>query len=327
MQDADTLGTLLLTDLWAAARERGKNKPNQKPFYVFVDEFQRFITPDIAESLAEARGFGLHITAANQFPGQLLDEGDAGKKLYKGIMENARSKAVFQLSDEENLQLLARWLFRGSMNPDEIRLALKTTKVIGYRQEQRQSFTTGKSRSQGGGSGRSRGSNSSRGETVHEHLRGIERDEDLLVTDGEGRSESTAENSSWGESESDSVTEQTVDVPILGRELSSVQFRSLDEQLHRAIVALFDQQQRHCVVRLEGMKVPIAIRVPNVPDIHLPAEQVEGYRLERLSRLPFALRRAEAVSRIESRQKLLLTKALGDLSIGSDDTTYGRRLE
>jgi hypothetical protein len=61
-EDASLFGTLLLTDLWMAARDRGKPDDASliKPFYVYIDECQNFVTPDIARSLAEARGYGLN---------------------------------------------------------------------------------------------------------------------------------------------------------------------------------------------------------------------------------------------------------------------------
>jgi hypothetical protein len=64
--NASLFGRLLLADLWTAAKERGKPKDARdiKPFYVYLDEFQEFITPTIATGLDQARGFGLHLTMA-----------------------------------------------------------------------------------------------------------------------------------------------------------------------------------------------------------------------------------------------------------------------
>src|SRR5207244_8443366 len=56
-ENAELFATLLLSDLWTAAQERGK-RDGVKPFYVYLDEFQRFVTPTIADNLDEARGFG-----------------------------------------------------------------------------------------------------------------------------------------------------------------------------------------------------------------------------------------------------------------------------
>ena len=42
-----------------------------KPFYVYIDEFQKFVTPTIAENFDEAAGFGLHLTLAKLYEHQL----------------------------------------------------------------------------------------------------------------------------------------------------------------------------------------------------------------------------------------------------------------
>jgi len=133
-EQASLFATLLLSDLWTAASERGKGieEGDIKPFYVYVDEFQNFITPTIAQSLDEARGFGLHLTLANQFPRQILHAGANGPAVYDSIMANARSKIVFSLEGEENLKPLAQSLFMGVFNTDEIKLKLTSRKVMDY---------------------------------------------------------------------------------------------------------------------------------------------------------------------------------------------------
>ena len=53
-EDSELFATLLLNDLWTSAQERGKHE-NNKPFYVYIDEFQKFVSPTISENLDEAR--------------------------------------------------------------------------------------------------------------------------------------------------------------------------------------------------------------------------------------------------------------------------------
>jgi hypothetical protein len=43
-------------------------------FYLYVDEFQNFATPDFATILSEARKYKLNLTVAHQFIAQLTDE-------------------------------------------------------------------------------------------------------------------------------------------------------------------------------------------------------------------------------------------------------------
>ncbi|MCA1672660.1 MAG: type IV secretion system DNA-binding domain-containing protein, partial [Actinobacteria bacterium] len=121
-ENARTFATLMLADLWTAAKERGKGKDN-KPFYVTIDEFQNFVSPTIAENLDEARGFGLHLTVAHQFPSQLIEASrEYGQRLYDSVMENARSKVVFSMATRErNLSPLADWLYMGTFDPYKIK--------------------------------------------------------------------------------------------------------------------------------------------------------------------------------------------------------------
>src|SRR6267154_2029671 len=157
-ENAELFATLLLSDLWTAAQERGK-RDGVKPFYVYLDEFQRFVTPTISDNLDEARGFGLHLTMAHQFPNQLLDRGDNGRRVYNSIMENASSKVVFRLSHEDNLKVMAQWLFMGVMDPDEVKHELYSTKVMEYREELREVYgeSTSSGRSHGTQQGRAAG--------------------------------------------------------------------------------------------------------------------------------------------------------------------------
>lgn len=321
-ENADLYGTLLLTDLVESARERGK-RDGLRPFYVFMDEAQRFVTPSIAESLDEARGFGLHFTIANQFPGQFLDRGDAGKQLYNSVMENASSKAVFRLSHEDNLRPLAQWLYRGVMNPDEVKLAMYSTKVMGYREELRTSRSWNESSSRGGGSSRTSGSGSGRGRSVR--MTDVDDDEAGSESTNESSNETDSDSESWSDSSGWSESEQTVLIPELGKELSHVQYRSLDEQMFRSMAALFDQQQRHCVVRLAGMKAPVSLQVPHVKSAVIPPKRVEQYRQELLAKLPYAVTQGEALRRMIEREKTLLNEIVVDDGSDADEPILLRR--
>ena len=273
-QNADLFGSMFLTDLWTAAQERGKRR-DLRPCRIYVDEFQSFISPTIAENLDQSRGFGLSWTMAHQFPMQLLDRGDYGKQLWHSVVENASSKVVFRMSHEENLRPLAQWLFTGTFDPDEIKHILHSTKVMGYREEVRQSVTRGMTKSAGGSSSvshsrsdsTSSGSSASTGEgDSYAEADGIFDDTgghrlSESFGDNESWSSSTSESTTssesknWSESESHSVTTSTMLIPQMGREISHVQFRSLEEQLFRSMAALFSQPQRHAVVRLVGMRL------------------------------------------------------------------------
>ena len=117
----------LFNDLAAKERGKGSGKNAPKPFYVYLDEFQRFITPTIAENLDEARGFGLHMTLAHQFPTQLSESGPRGKRLFRSVMVNTHSKVVMGLEDRTEIEPLAEWLFTGSIDTEAVKFDLKTS--------------------------------------------------------------------------------------------------------------------------------------------------------------------------------------------------------
>lgn len=293
-ENAQLFATLLLSDLWTAATERGK-RDGVKPMYCYLDEFQRFITPTISENLDEARGFGLHLTMAHQFPNQLRDRGENGVRLYNSIMENASSKVVFRLSHDENLKAMAQWLFMGVMDPDEVKHELYSTKVMEYREELRTSRTTATGRSSGAGRFTGDTGTESEGGSTY---RGEKSD---TRTWNESTASSDGTSTTWTESESESETESSVLIPVMGKELSHVQFRSLEEQLFRAMAALFDQEARQGVARLVGMRAPVSLTTPTVTKMPNVPERRKRYLEGCYAKLPFAVSAAKAHAQIQDR--------------------------
>ena len=74
-ENSQFLGLILVPKILIGAMSRQDVPEEQrKPFYLYVDEFQNFATPDFAQILSEARKFGLALTVANQFIGQMEEE-------------------------------------------------------------------------------------------------------------------------------------------------------------------------------------------------------------------------------------------------------------
>lgn len=214
-ENANLFATLLLNDLWTAAKvERGKHE-NYKPFYVYIDEFQRFVSPTISENLDQARGFGLHFTMAHQFPKQLSELGENGRRVYDSVMESALSKVVFRLSYEENLRIMAQLLFMGVMNPDEIKHELYSTKVMEYREEYKKIYSEGTSSSRGGGRQEGHASGAGRGGTQVFPLDGTTAIPiNTSESDSKFSSKSGGENETWSEGTSRSETIVPTLVPV-----------------------------------------------------------------------------------------------------------------
>lgn len=66
------LGAMLVSKIQLTAMARAGNPAHTKrPFFLYVDEFQNFVTSSFEKILTEARSFGLGLVVANQYPEQL----------------------------------------------------------------------------------------------------------------------------------------------------------------------------------------------------------------------------------------------------------------
>ncbi|MFC1649437.1 type IV secretory system conjugative DNA transfer family protein [Patescibacteria group bacterium] len=74
-ENASFLGLILVPRILMAAMSRADIPEDQRrDFYLYVDEFQNFATPDFAQILSEARKYKLNLTVANQFIGQIEED-------------------------------------------------------------------------------------------------------------------------------------------------------------------------------------------------------------------------------------------------------------
>jgi len=309
-RQAKSLATLLLSDLWQSAKMRGKSSSKPKPFYVYADEFQQYVSPAIAENFNEARGFGLHMTVACQFPKQIFDAGTHGERLYRSIMENARTKVAFHLGNQENLELVAQDIFFPTFDIDKIKKEIWSTKVMDYVREETISYTSAlnASRVEAHSSGDSWQESEAKntglrleGDEPVEKADSLERavndflgfeTEDALLNYSENLGKSygrmTSDSLSKTSGETNSHTTGETVVPILGRELSSVQFESLENQLHAAMAVLHNQKQRQFVAKLPGSTTPYSVVTPFVKQSLSTEEMTQQFYVRCLERLPFA---------------------------------------
>jgi len=74
-ENSSFLGLILVPKILLAAMSRVDTpEDKRRDFFLYVDEFQNFATPDFAQILSEARKFRLNLCVANQFIGQMEDE-------------------------------------------------------------------------------------------------------------------------------------------------------------------------------------------------------------------------------------------------------------
>ena len=106
----DLLGKIILRYLFLLMNYRkpyvlpGSTEEKFNPFFVYVDEAHRYVTDDVEGLLTQSRKFGLSLTLAHQYLGQL---GKPGDKLYEAVRNSTETKVVFRVKAPEEAQALA----------------------------------------------------------------------------------------------------------------------------------------------------------------------------------------------------------------------------
>ena len=94
------LGLVIVGKILAAALSRADlPEKDRNPFYLYIDEFQNYITPSIAIILSEARKYGLGLVIAHQYIGQLVRSGDSS--IRDAVFGNAGTIISFRIGVED----------------------------------------------------------------------------------------------------------------------------------------------------------------------------------------------------------------------------------
>jgi hypothetical protein len=112
---ASLIGSLVVAQLWQAVQARAGMPPaDRRPAFVYADEFQEYtaLPTDIADVLAQARGFGVGMVLAHQHLGQVPAQ------VRAAVLANARSRVVFQAAADD-AGVLARQL-GGGLTPNDL---------------------------------------------------------------------------------------------------------------------------------------------------------------------------------------------------------------
>ena len=97
------MGSLLVSKLYQVALTRQEIKQqDRRSFYLYIDEFQNFVTPTMASILSGARKFGLSLVLAHQELQQL-----AGKSadVAHAVLSNPFTRICFRLGDSDAKKL------------------------------------------------------------------------------------------------------------------------------------------------------------------------------------------------------------------------------
>jgi len=276
-ENARVFGALLVNELFEAARRRTAEQP--KPFYLYVDEFQTFVSLDITNMLDQVRKFGLYCVLAHQRFGQLDED------LVDAALNNCQIKAVFGGLSVENARAMAYELFIGELDPKKIKVAIYQTKF--WPTYSRDTVHT-HSWSEGHSSGRGENyaSSSSSSAASGEYFQGS----DWFASgysdvSTRGQSDVRGHHSS----ETDFVGEMggTADIPILlpvpFKELSNIQFYTPEEQVLELTAGLKEQFPRHCFIKIHQHKTQPML-VPFVKKFYMPPENLTRYNERLLAR-------------------------------------------
>jgi hypothetical protein len=99
--NAKLLGLIIVSKLQMAAMGRADMPESErKDFYLYIDEFQNFITDSISTILSEARKYRLNLIIAHQYLNQLID--DKGKSDIKdAVLGNAGTLCAFRIGPDD----------------------------------------------------------------------------------------------------------------------------------------------------------------------------------------------------------------------------------
>jgi len=99
--NSNLLGMIIVSKLQMAAMERAQLPEEERnDFYLYIDEFQNFITDSIATILSEARKYRLDLTIAHQYITQMVDN-KGSNTVRDAVLGNVGTIATFRIGPED----------------------------------------------------------------------------------------------------------------------------------------------------------------------------------------------------------------------------------
>ncbi len=267
-ENAHLLGVLLVNEFLTYGRARDINAARARPFHLYLDEFQHFVTSDIEEILTGGRKFGLHLTFANQELSQIEDEKVLGAVL------SARTQVVFggvsplsariqeeNLGTHYDLMAVKHWDERTFFEP-----RLEKRRVHGHTHGTQSDETTTSGKSQGIGS-----------RSGMSYAGPLGRNRTRSTQDTRQASESESRSARSGASSTDSVNETWVTDHVERRERAP-RFWSLDEQRYLFQQSLRTQPQRVATVQIGRDGQPMRIRTLDVEPPRASEQEIREFK-------------------------------------------------
>lgn len=278
-------GTMLMSEFFAAARRRkpARGSDNPRPYYLYADEAQEYLTHDVARIFAQGRKMGLSLVLAHQYLDQV---GEEDRRILSALHNACKTKAVFGIGGDADAKALVHELWPGQIDYNEVKRIDYSLKF--WQQYGRDKVITDtESHSQAHSEGHSTGSNWADGSssvTTIGHANPT--NPNLLYgTDtqnfatGQTRQSGGSDASMSSDTETDTYGHAVADVPIYHQipilEPTETPW-SLEEQRQRLADALRGQYQRHCFFRGPDMQCR-PLLVPKVEPVGLSERRVGEY--------------------------------------------------
>ncbi len=98
-ENAHLLGSLLVSKLQQIAMSRQEvAEAERRPFYVYIDEFQNFVTPTMEQILSGARKYRLGLVLAHQ---DLRQIGSKSPEVLSSVLSNPYTRICFRVGDQD----------------------------------------------------------------------------------------------------------------------------------------------------------------------------------------------------------------------------------
>lgn len=222
-QLANTIGALLINEVIAQVRSLPRDV--RYPTYMFLDEFQNFVGPDLESALPELRNLGLRLILSHQSFSQ-LERGDYD---MTSIIFQAQSRMIFGVQGED-ADVLAHEVASIKFDPKKIKDEVYSRRQLnaGHRIAELESWGEteqyGDQWSETGSKGKSSGE-SVRGDSIYPYP-----DKDRTRNRGENESTGTTKSGSSGRSTSHTRHQQLVPEYESFEELASRTYQTFEEQ-------------------------------------------------------------------------------------------------
>jgi hypothetical protein len=97
-ENSSLLGSLLVAKFQQSAMSRQRMpEQDRAPHFLYIDEFQNFVTPSLAELLSGARKYGLSLVLAHQDLAQLGQDANVAS----AVLSNSYTRIAFRLGDAD----------------------------------------------------------------------------------------------------------------------------------------------------------------------------------------------------------------------------------